>query len=251
MNRDELISYLNSYLEADGVQDYCPNGLQVEGTPDIQHIVCGVTACQALIDAAVERNAQAILVHHGILWGNKMPTITRSFRRRIHTLLESNINLIAYHLPLDSHMEVGNGATVAHRLGLTELRPFGMHRNMTVGVQGECPEPLTIQALTARVESALDAVPVVFAHGPESIRSVGVITGAADKDLPQAVEAGLDCYITGEISEYVMHFAREEGIHFIAAGHHATERWGVQALGDHLVSEHALQVEFVDVPNPA
>ena len=251
MKRDALLSYLDSYLEVTGVQDYCPNGLQVEGAEEIDHIVCGVTACQALIDAAVERKAQAILVHHGILWGNKMPTITRSFRRRIHSLLEANVNLLAYHLPLDSHMEVGNGATVAQRLGLTALAPFGMHRNMTVGVRAECPTGLSIDELTAKVENQLHTKATVFANGPKTIRTVGIVTGAADKDLPQAVEAGLDCYITGEISEFVMHFAREEGIHFIAAGHHATERWGVQALGAHLVQEHALTMEYVDIPNPA
>jgi dinuclear metal center YbgI/SA1388 family protein len=210
-----------------------------------------VTACQALIDEAVKRNAQALLVHHGILWGNQMPVITRSFRRRIQSLLDANINLLAYHLPLDRHLDVGNGAMVAKRLGLTNLQPFGAHKNITVGVRADAESPMTIDGLTQRVREVLSSDPTVFAHGAESIRTIGIVTGAADKDLPQAVEAGLDCYITGEISEYVMHYAREEGIHFIAAGHHATERWGVQALAEHVANEHGLTWEFVDVPNPA
>ncbi len=251
MNRDTLTSTLNEFLEVDGVVDYCPNGLQVEGTSEVNHIVCGVTACQALIDEAVQRNAQALLVHHGILWGNRMPVITRSFRRRIQSLLDANINLLAYHLPLDRHLDVGNGAMVAKRLGLTNLQPFGAHGNITVGVRAEAESTITIDGLTQRVRDALASNPTVFAHGVESIRTIGIVTGAADKDLPQAVDAGLDCYITGEISEYVMHYAREEGIHFIAAGHHATERWGVQALAEHVANEHDLTWEFVDVPNPA
>lgn len=250
MQTNDLIEILDDLLDARGVADYCPNGLQVEGAPEIQRVVCGVTACLELIEQAADRGAQALLVHHGILWGGKMPTITRSFRRRVKALLDADLNLIAYHLPLDRHVELGNGATVARRLELRDVEPFGAHKGIMVGVVARPVEPITIDELAARATSALDTEPLVFPYGPDAIRRIGIVTGAADKDLPQAVDAGLDCYITGEVSEYVMHFAREEGIHFIAAGHHATERWGVQALGAHLARVHGLDCEFVDVPNP-
>ncbi|MFT7622357.1 MAG: dinuclear metal center YbgI/SA1388 family protein [Myxococcota bacterium] len=249
MNRDDLVTWLDDTLESRGVQDYCPNGLQVEGTAEVKHVVCGVTACLELIEAAADRGADALLVHHGIIWG-KMGPITRSFRRRVKALLDNDINLLGYHLPLDAHMEVGNGAMVAARLGLQSVQPFGLHRGMTVGVRGELAVPLSIDALSERVATSLDTTPLVFGHGPAEIRTVGVVTGAADKDFPQALAAGLDCYITGEASEFVMHFAREEGIHFIGAGHHATERWGVQALAARMGDELGVTWEFVDVPNP-
>lgn len=250
IKRDDLVAAIDELLESPGVPDYCPNGLQVEGASEIQHVVCGVTACQELIDEAVERGAQALLVHHGILWGG-MPRIVRSFKRRVATLLAHDINLIAYHLPLDRHPTLGNGATVAQRLGLVDLEPFCLHKGVTVGVAGRLPGSLGIDQLADRCADTLDTVPVVIDGGPDMIRRVGIVTGGADKDFPQALDAGLDCYITGEISEYVMHFAKEEGIHFIAAGHHATERFGVQALGEHLANQFGFSWEFVDVPNPA
>ncbi|MFT5429611.1 MAG: dinuclear metal center YbgI/SA1388 family protein [Myxococcota bacterium] len=250
MKTSALVNYLDTYLEAKGCPDYCPNGLQVAGRPEVKRVVCGVTACLELIEAAAERGADALLVHHGILWGNSMPTLTGSFRRRVKALLDADLNLIAYHLPLDRHLEVGNGAAVAQRLGLTDVETFGLHKGVTVGVRGNTAAG-DIDSLAAQISDALDTTPTVLPYGPSVIRSVGVVTGAADKDLPQAVEAGLDCYITGEISEFVMHFAKEEGIHFIAAGHHATERYGVQQLGAHLATTHGLEWEFVDVPNPA
>ncbi len=251
MNRAELVSYIDTLLDSPSVKDYCPNGLQVEGKVEIRHIVTGVTACLELIEAAAERNADAVLVHHGILWGGHMPRITRSFRARIKALLDADLNLIAYHLPLDRHLEVGNGATVAQRLGLVDVEGFCAHRGIMAGVKGRADAPISTDALVHRIRETLDSEPVVIPGGPDPIRTIGVVTGAADKDLPQAIEAGLDCYITGEISEYVMHFAKEEGITFIAAGHHATERWGVQALGDHLAAHTDVTCEFVDVPNPA
>ena len=250
ISRDEFVSALDKVLEARGVKDYCPNGLQVEGASEIEHVVCGVTACLELIEAAVDRKAQAILVHHGILWGGT-PTITGSFGRRVKALLDGGINLVGYHLPLDRHMTMGNGATVAQRLGLSNLEPFCEHRGITVGVTAEAPSALSIEELEARVTTALDSRPIVLPYGKREIRRIGIVTGAADKDLPRAVEAGLDCYITGEISEFVMHVAKEVGIHFIAAGHHATERYGVQALGAWAADNLNVSFEFVDVVNPA
>ena len=249
--RHELIRLCDELLESPGVADYCPNGLQVEGCEEIGTVVLGVTASLELIEAAAARGAGALLVHHGILWGREPTRITRSFRARVKTLLDNGINLIAYHLPLDRHLEVGNGAVAAERLGFKNWAPFGRHKGITVGVQATLESPWSIEHLAQQCETALGAEnPVIFPYGPREIRRVGVVTGAADKDLPQALDEGLDCFITGEVSEYVMHFCKEEGIHFIGAGHHATERWGVQALGAKIQAQFGVSVEFVDVPNP-
>ena len=251
ITRSELISYCDRLLESKGIADYCPNGLQVEGCESIQSIVSGVTASLELIEAAAERGASVLLVHHGILWGREPVPITRSFRRRVKTLLDNDINLIGYHLPLDRHLEVGNGAAVARRLGFNEWTPFGRHKGITVGVQAAYETPTSIESLTSACLTELGSTaPVVFPYGPSDIRKVGIVTGAADKDLPQALEADLDCFITGEVSEYVMHFCKEEGIHFIGAGHHATERWGIQDLCKRIQGELSIPFEYVDVPNP-
>ncbi len=253
MRRDDLIRFLDEYLDVPAVagKDYCPNGLQVEGAAEVRHIVCGVTACHALIAGAAERNADTVLVHHGILWGGAMPTITRSFKARVKALFDSDLNLLAYHLPLDRHPEVGNAVTVARRLGLTALEPFGEHRGLHVGIRGRFEAPLAIDGLARRVAESLSADGIVFPFGEGLVSTVGIVTGAADKELPQALTAGLDCFLTGEISEYVMHFAREESLHFIAAGHHNTERYGVQALAAEIERRFGVTWEFLDVPNPA
>lgn len=251
ISRNELIQYLDAFLDSKPVKDYCPNGLQVEGTDTVSHIVCGVTASLELIEAAAERNADVLLVHHGIIWGSRPTPITRSFHKRVKALIEANINLVGYHLPLDRHMDVGNSATVAQRLNLNNLEPFCNHGGITVGAKGTITEALDLTTFGEKIASALDTQPILVSGGDHPIQRVGIVTGAADKDLPQGVDEGLDCYVTGEISEYVMHYAKEEGIHFIAAGHHATERYGVQALGKHLESRFGVSWEFIDFPNPA
>ena len=249
--RNEFVAYCDELLESPGIADYCPNGLQVEGCAEVTSIVAGVTASLELIEAAAEREASVLLVHHGILWGREPTRITRSFRRRVKTLLDHNINLIGYHLPLDRHLEVGNGAAVARRLGFTQWSPFGRHKGITVGVQAELQSTTSIEALVSGCVSELgSSAPIVFPYGPSDIRRVGIVTGAADKDLPQALDAGLDCFITGEVSEYVMHFCKEEGIHFIGAGHHATERWGVQDLCGRIQADLGISYEYIDVANP-
>ena len=250
MNRDTLVRWLDEFLDASACPDYGPNGLQVEGRPEIRHIVCGVTASLQLIEIAVALNADAILVHHGILWGGGPPTITGAFGRRVRTLVRADLNLLAYHLPLDRHLEVGNAASLASRLGLTDLQPFGLHKGTTIGISGVPTEP-DIDSLLARVEAVAGRSPTAFPYGPRAIRRVGIITGGADRDVSQAVTAGFDAYLTGEVSEPSLHTAREEGIHYIAAGHHATERYGVQALCARLADVHGLTWEYVEVDNPA
>ena len=251
MNLFTLISDLDELLETEAVSDYCPNGLQVEGHHDIRKVVTGVSASQALFRRAISLDAGLILVHHGILWnGPEPPRITGAFRERVKLLLKHDISLAAYHLPLDRHMVLGNAAQLANRLGLEQLEPFGEHRGVSIGVCGVFPEAVSAGELVEAVATACHRKPQLFKGGTGSIASVGIITGAAQREYHQAVAAGLDAYITGEATEWVQEQAAEDGVHYIAAGHAATERFGVIALGRWLAEERGLDVEFVDIPNP-
>lgn len=246
-----LVAELDELLDAERIQDYCPNGLQVEGRGEVRRIVSAVSASRALFLRAVDHEADAILVHHGILWnGSSAPRIVGSFRERVRLLLENRISLIAYHLPLDRHPELGNAAQLARRLGLGELEPFGEHHGQSVGVCGVFRDPVEADELFAAVAEVCDRDPLVFEGDRRLVSSVGIVTGGAQKEYHQAVAAGLDAYITGEVSEWVMHQAAEDGVHYVSAGHYATERFGVQALGRRLADRHGLDVEFLDLPNP-
>lgn len=246
----ELITALDEYLDAASISDYCPNGLQVQGRPQIRRIVSGVTASQALIDAAIEREADAILVHHGYFWKGENPVLTGMKQRRIKSLLQHDINLIAYHLPLDIHAEVGNNAQLAKRLGLTVTGPLQAGNPRSVGLIGELAQPLSSAEFAAVIDRALQRAPMVIDAG-KPIRTVGWCTGGAQSYIEHAIAAGVDAFITGEISEHSTHSALENGLSYFAAGHHATERYGVEALGNWLANEHGLDHEFVDCPNPA
>lgn len=251
MNAGELVAILDSYLEVEGIEDYCPNGLQVEGNREIRKLIAGVSASQELFRRAIDLKADAILVHHGILWNSSQaPRIVGTFRDRIALLIESGISLIAYHLPLDRHMLVGNAAVMARKLGLEELKSFGKHGGLEIGVRGHYQSPRTLEEFKGRISDICGQEARVF--GPEDgmISSVALLTGAAQREYHQAVAAGLDAYITGEVSEWVFQQAREEGVFYIAAGHYATERFGVQALGKWIAERHGIDVEFVDLPNP-
>jgi dinuclear metal center YbgI/SA1388 family protein len=249
MDREELTRYLAEYLSTNQFEDYGPNGLQVEGTAEVRKVATGVTASVATIQAAIDCGADALLVHHGIIWKGVNPTYTGGYRERVRLLLEHNVNLYGFHLPLDAHAEVGNNVQLARLLKLEDIQPFGDYKGMKIGMQGNAGG-IGIGELTERVRSGLDREPIVVAGGPERIHSVGMITGGAQGELSQALALGLDAYITGECSEMNNHQAREEGIHFIAAGHHATERGGPRALGEHLAKTHGVQAEFLDLPNP-
>ena len=249
MDRNELTRYLAEFLRTDQFEDYGPNGLQVEGTDKIEKIATGVTASVATIQAAIDCGADALLVHHGIIWKGVNPTYTGGYRERVRLLLEHNVNLYGFHLPLDAHEEVGNNVQLARLLRLDELQPFGDYKGNKIGTLGNAGG-IGIAELTERVRTGLGREPIVVDGGPEKIHTVGMITGGAQGELSQALAMGLDAYITGECSEMNNHQAREEGIHFIAAGHHATERGGPRALGEHLAKTHGLQAEFLDVPNP-
>ncbi len=246
----ELVDYCDQLLEADAFQDYCPNGLQVEGRAEVGRVVSGVTASQALIDAAAERGADLLLVHHGFFWKGEDARITGMKRRRLGTLLAGQLSLLAYHLPLDAHPELGNNAQLAWRLGLSEQGRFGAGAGPDLACFGTLQSALSVADLSARIGAALGRQPQCIAGGPQAIRSVGWCTGAAQSYLEEAARRGLDAFISGEISEPTVHIAREYGIHYFAAGHHATERYGVQALGEHLAAKFAIEHTFVDIDNP-
>jgi len=251
MTPRKLAALLDRYLDVDAVVDYCPNGLQVEGRRNISKIVTGVSACRALFESAEEKNADAVLVHHGLLWnGPEAACITGVLARRIRMLFDSGMSLLAYHLPLDRHMEVGNAAVMARELGMTNLEAFARHRGVGIGVRGIFNEPISLEEILERITTTCRREPEVFGPSDGRIRSLGIVTGAAEREYHQAVAEGLDAFITGEVSEWVVHQALEEGVPFISAGHHATERFGIGALGRWIENNHDIEVEFVDIPNP-
>jgi dinuclear metal center YbgI/SA1388 family protein len=244
-----LVAEADRYLNAARIGDYCPNGLQVEGRPQVLRIVSGVTASQALIDAAVEAEADVLLVHHGYFWKGENPCVTGMKRRRLQALLANDISLLAYHLPLDLHPEVGNNVQLAHRLGIVVEGPLEPDNPRTVGLVGSLDEAVSAEDFAVRVQQVLGREPLLVA-GAGLIRRVGWCTGGGQGYIDQAIAAGVDLYLTGEASEQTFHSARENGISFIAAGHHATERYGVQALGEYLARHFALEHHFIDCDNP-
>jgi len=250
VDRDTLVAYVNEFLAADQGSDYCPNGLQVEGRAEISKIVSGVSACEELFRAARQSEADAVLVHHGLFWQGDPPTLTGVQYRRVAELIRSEINLLAYHLPLDRHLEVGNNAVAAVRLGLTDLQPFCQHQGLPLGVRGRLPEPRPRAAVLRALTELFGHEPLTFSFGSESISSIGIVSGAGARYFHKAIQHSLDLFVTGEAEEWVMNLAREAGANFVAAGHHATERLGIQALGDHLRRKFGIDVEFVDIPNP-
>ncbi|MDP5291179.1 Nif3-like dinuclear metal center hexameric protein [Oceanimonas sp. CHS3-5] len=252
MNNMELEQLLNRQLKVDAIRDYCPNGLQVEGRAEVRHIVTGVTASQALIDRAVALGADAILVHHGYFWKGESQPVRGMKRRRLKALLSHDINLYAYHLPLDIAPGLGNNAQLASLLGIRVTGPLECDNPLSVAMAGELDAPMSGSELAARIEQRLGRrVLHVGEDGPEQIRRVGWCTGGGQGYIDLAAEQGMDAFISGEVSEQTVHSARELGVHFFAAGHHATERYGVKALGEWLAAEHAVKVDFVDIDNPA
>ena len=251
MNAFELERYLNQLLNVSKFRDYAPNGLQVEGKAEIQRIVTGVTACQALLDAAVEHRADAVLVHHGYFWKGEPPVIKGMKKQRLATLLKHDINLFGYHLPLDAHPLLGNNAQLAGLLGIQNSKVMDERELQGVGNIGDLPETVTLQAFKQRITDALQREPLVVVGGLQPVKRVAWCSGGAQHYIQQAAELGADVYVSGEISEHTVHFARENGIHYIAAGHHATERYGILALGNHLAEQFGLEHIFIDINNPA
>jgi dinuclear metal center YbgI/SA1388 family protein len=250
VNRDALVSYLDQYLDSRG-RDYGPNGLQVEGREEIRKIATGVSACQELFVRAREAGADAVLVHHGLFWEGMPRTLTGFQYRRVAELIRGEMSLIAYHLPLDRHLEVGNNAVAGRQLGLRRIEPFGEHDGLPLGVKGLFPEPLSPDELVERCRQVYGQEPLAYLAGPESISTLGVISGGGQREFYSAIGQGLDAYVTGEVTEWVMNVSRETRTHYLAAGHYATERPGVRALGEHLADRFGIEAEFIDVPNPA
>ncbi len=244
-----LLEEAERFLGAARIADYCPNGLQVEGRPQVRRIVSGVTASQALIDAAVEADADVVLVHHGYFWKGENPCIVGMKQRRLKTLLSNDISLLAYHLPLDLHPQVGNNVQLAQQLDITVEGPLDPDNSKVVGLVGSLEEPMSARDFARRVQEVLGREPLLI-EGSQMIRRIGWCTGGGQGYIDQAIAAGVDLYLTGEASEQTVHSARENDISFIAAGHHATERYGVQALGDYLAKRFALEHLFIDCPNP-
>jgi dinuclear metal center YbgI/SA1388 family protein len=248
---DELITHLNELLDPGAFRDYGPNGLQVPGRTQIERVVTGVSAHLELIERALALRADLVLVHHGLFWDFQPTGLTPTLAERLRPLFKHDVNLAAYHLPLDAHPEVGNNALLAAALGCEAHEPFGDHQGTPIGRAGRFPdEGVPIADLTARVADVCGQAPLVFDAGPDRVRSIGIVSGAGAGYLPEAVARGLDGLLTGEPREHVMADAREEGMHFIAAGHYATETFGVRALGERLAREFGVEHVFVDVPNP-
>ncbi|WP_293934334.1 Nif3-like dinuclear metal center hexameric protein [Iodobacter sp.] len=245
--RQDLENYIGQLLLVDSWRDYCPNGLQIEGRPKVQRIVTGVTASLALIDAAIDLNADALLVHHGFFWKGENACITRSKKARIAKLLANDINLLAYHLPLDAHPTLGNNAQLGQRLGLSETGRFG---DQKLAWLGELKTATTLAEFTQQIDAQLQRSPLVIGADERIIKRVAWCTGGAQSFFHEAATLNIDCFITGEASEFVTHLANESGVSFIAAGHHATERYGIQALGQHLASQYGLEHIHLDLANP-
>ena len=248
----ELVRYLEDCLQPHQYQDYCPNGLQVEGRPEVARIATGVTACQQLLEEAIAWGADAILVHHGYFWKGEVQSVVGMKRRRLAALLLNDINLLAYHLPLDGHPELGNNARLGQLMGIAPDRyePLQPAVPGTVGNVADLALPVASAAFVASLEVQLDRTALHVGDGAALVQRVAWCTGGAQGYIEAAVEARADMFVTGEASEQTVHIAREHGIHFVAAGHHATERYGVQALGEHLEQKFSLQHRFIDIDNP-
>ena len=249
VDRDALAKYLAQKLNIEQYRDYCPNGLQVEGRAEIGSIVSGVTASLALIEAALDLKADAILVHHGYFWRGEDPRVIGIRQKRLTQLLSHQINLYAYHLPLDMHAELGNNAQLAKLLAFTGHGRFAENDIGWLG-RADGADVATVADLAARIEQALGRAPLVIGDPAQPVDVIGWCTGAAQNMLGDAIDAGATAYISGEISEPTVHLARESGVAYLAAGHHATERYGVQALGAHLAERFGVQHRFVDIDNP-
>lgn len=247
MERAELQRYLDNLLEVGRFRDYSPNGLQVEGRAEIRRIVCGVTASQALLDAALARDADAVLVHHGYFWRGEDACITGLRRKRLGTLLGSDINLFAYHLPLDAHPELGNNAQLGRLMGWT---PEGRFGEQDIGWIGQLAQPTRAELLVRQLAARLGREPLLLGEPARAVKRIAWCTGGAQGYFEQAIACGVDCFVSGEASEQTTHLARESGVVYLAVGHHASERYGVQALGAHLAERWGLAVDFVDVDNP-
>lgn len=246
----DIVTHCNELLAIDHFKDYCPNGLQIEGKSEINRIVSGVTASQALIDAAIGQHADLILVHHGYFWRGEHEAITGIKKSRIASLIKNDISLLAYHLPLDAHATLGNNAQLAQKLNLEVVDVFG-NESQPVGVIARPLSSVARQAFANKVYEILGRQPVILSASRLShYKKIAICTGAAQNYFESAIDAGADVFLTGEVSEQSYHLAMESGVDFYSAGHHATERYGVQALGEYLAKQFKLSHEYCEIANP-
>lgn len=247
VNINQLVHYTQQLLQVECFKDYCPNGLQVEGKAEIRKIVTGVTASMALLEAAHQAGADLILVHHGYFWRNEDARVVGMKRRRLGFLMQHNLNLMAYHLPLDVHAELGNNAQLGSVLGLTVN---GYAGDSSLVAYADIEQPMTLGEFVIHFEACLKRKPMVIGDAAKVLKKIAWCTGAAQGYIDIACELGADVYISGEISEQTVHQANEMGVAYVAAGHHATERYGIRALGQHLAQKFDLEHEFIDIDNP-
>lgn len=246
-----LTADLDALLDPAAYRDMGPNGLQVPGRGDVTRVVTGVTAQRELIERAIELDAQLVLCHHGLFWDFLPTGLTPVLAERLRPLFKHDINLAAYHLPLDAHAELGNNALLARALGCGDQQPFGLYKGTAIGVRGRFEGAgLMAAELHQRVHAATGREPLLLGGGPERIRTIGIVSGSAADTLGEAVAAGLDAFLTGEPREHITAEAAEQGVHFVAAGHYATETFGVRALGELLADRFGVEHTFVDLPNP-
>ena len=250
VSRADLLAAFDTLLQPERFKDYGPNGLQVEGKADVRKIVSGVTASLALIEAAVVANADAIFVHHGLFWRGQTGTVTGWMKQRLALLLKHDINLYAYHLPLDAHSELGNNAQLGVQLGLTATSRFGDQNLGFLGAKTDGTFKSALE-LSEHVKNILNRPVANVLHGIAAPKKIAWCTGGAQGYFEAAIAAGADAFITGEISEPQAHYAREMNVSFIACGHHASERYGAPAVAAHVAAQHGLAHEFVDIDNPA
>lgn len=244
-SRDEILAYADELLEVGSYPDHGPIGLQVAGAEEVHKVACGVSASRDLFERAAAAGAQLVVVHHGLFWDRDPRVVGPLMRERLRALFDADLNLAAYHLALDAHPEIGNNAHLARELAVEPEERFA-----GVGFGGALERPMPMPDFAERVQEVVDRMPLVFAYGPEDVRRVAICSGGAARAIDEAVAHGYDCFVTGEAAEPTKHAAKEAGIHFVAAGHYATETSGVQALSARLAERFGLEWEFVDLPNP-
>jgi dinuclear metal center YbgI/SA1388 family protein len=248
--RDEIVAFLDELLEIDSFADYGPNGLQVPGAAEVSKVVTGVSAQLELFERAAQTGAQLVLCHHGLFWDFHPRSLGMAMKERLKALFDADMSLAAYHLPLDAHPEVGNNALICSALGLERAEPLAEHKGRPIGFVGRSAEGIPFADLRERCASVFGQEPFVWPAGPETVRSVGVVSGGAPGSFHEAIARGVDAFLTGETAEHVMAEARENRVHFIAGGHYATETFGIRRLGELVAERFGVEHDFVDVPNP-
>lgn len=246
--REKIVSFLDSYLDIKNIKDSSQNGLQCEGCENVKKIVFGVSISLKLIEEAAREKADMIIVHHGLLWG-RSNIFKGPYKKKLEILFKNNINLLAYHLPLDKHIKVGNNAQIMNYFGAKQIKPFGVYDGETIGLKGSFTKQKHLDKIIKTLSDKLYSKTLCFGFGPEKIKTLGVISGGAQSMFPQAIDKNLDLYITGEVSEFVQEMARENKINFISAGHYNSEKTGIWALEKLIKSKFKVETKFIDIPN--